>query len=145
MTMTSLHAHTSHSAAAQAGWALNLMATDEKEFFVALGQRIAALRKAQSLTQQQLAEQLGIAQQTLAHYEGARLRVPASMLPQLAQLFGVAVDALVGQSTAQSRGKRGRVSALQQQFEQIEQLPKPKQKFVLEMLQAVLATKGASA
>ncbi len=145
MTMTSLHAHTSHSAAAQASWALNLMATDEKEFFVSLGQRIAALRKAQSLTQQQLAEQLGIAQQTLAHYEGARLRVPASMLPQLAQLFGVAVDALVGQTTAQARSKRGRVSALQQQFEQIEQLPKPKQKFVLEMLQAVLATKGASA
>lgn len=119
--------------------ALELMAADEKEFFAALGLRIAQLRKAQSLTQQQLAEQLGIAQQTLAHYEGARLRVPASMLPQLAQIFGMAIDTLVGQPVASTRGTRGRVSALHQQMELIEQLPKPKQKFVLQMLQTVLA------
>ncbi|NJS36730.1 MAG: helix-turn-helix transcriptional regulator [Brachymonas sp.] len=142
--MTSLSAHASHRATAHAAsWAHDLMATEDKDFFAALGQRIATLRKAQNMTQQQLAEQLGIAQQTLAHYEGARLRVPASMLPQLAQLFGVAVDALVGQPVAKERGKRGRVSALQQQFEQIEQLPKTKQKFVLEMLSAVLA-KGSA-
>lgn len=72
------------------------MASSEKMFFVALVKRIAELRRAQGLTQQQLAEQLGIAQQTLAHYEGAKLRVPASMLPQLAQIFSVPVDVLLG-------------------------------------------------
>jgi transcriptional regulator with XRE-family HTH domain len=98
---------------------IGFMASDEdKEFFAALGARIAQLRKAQSLTQQQLAEHLGIAQQTLAHYEGARLRVPASMLPQLAQVFSVGVDELVGQQVKASRGKRGRVSLLEQQMQQ---------------------------
>ena len=57
------------------------VAPDKKQFFVLLGERMTALRKEHGLTQQQLAEQLGIAQQTLAHYEGARLRVAASMLP----------------------------------------------------------------
>lgn len=34
------------------------------------GQRIAQFRKAGGVTKQQLAEALGIAQQTMAHYEG---------------------------------------------------------------------------
>jgi transcriptional regulator with XRE-family HTH domain len=112
------------------------MALNDKVFFVELGKRIAHLRKEQGLTQQQLAEQLGVAQQTLAHYEGARLRVPASMLPQLAQIFVVGVDDLIG------RSKRGPAPKLQQHIDAISQLPKPKQRFVLEMLETVLAQAG---
>ena len=56
----------------------------------------------------QLAEQLGVAQQTLAHYEGARLRVPASMLPQLAQILGVPVDVLIGPPVKAEPARRGR-------------------------------------
>ncbi len=48
----------------------DIMATNDRGFFVELGKRIAQLRKDQGLTQQTLAAQLGIAQQTLAHYEG---------------------------------------------------------------------------
>ena len=50
------------------------MSPDEQEFFKTLGARIADLRKAQGLTQQQLAEPLQIAQQPLAYYEVGRLR-----------------------------------------------------------------------
>lgn len=116
-------------------------ASSEKVFFVALGKRIAELRRAQGLTQQQLAEQLGIAQQTLAHYEGAKLRVPASMLPQLAQIFSVPVDALLGQ-TVKEKSKRGPATQLQRSIERISELPKPKQRFVMEMLETVLAQAG---
>lgn len=114
------------------------MASSEKAFFVALGKRVAELRHAQGLTQQQLAEQLGVAQQTLAHYEGAKLRVPASMLPQLAQVFNVPVDALLG-NVAKAQSKRGPASQLQRSIERISELPKPKQRFVMEMLETVLA------
>ena len=114
------------------------MTTNDKTFFIALGRRIAQLRKEQGLTQQQLAEELGIAQQTLAHYEGARLRVPASMLPQFARLFGLPVDALIG-PTASTKAKRGPAPKLQQHIERIGQLPKAKQRFVMEMLDTVLA------
>ena len=54
----------------------------DESFFKELGSRIALARKERNITQVQLAATLGIAQQTLAHYEGGRL--PASLLPTLA-------------------------------------------------------------
>lgn len=118
---------------------ITLVTPDEKQFFEALGARITSLRKEQGLTQTQLAEQLGIAQQTLAHYEGARLRVPASMLPALANILLVSVEELIGQPAKAARGKRGPTPKLAQHMERISQLPKPKQRFVMEMLETVLA------
>ena len=115
------------------------MASNDKQFFVELGKRIAQLRRDQNMTQQQLADALGIAQQTLAHYEVARLRVPASMLPTLGGIFKVPVDVLIGQPATARSGKRGPASQLQRSIERISELPKPKQRFVMEMLETVLA------
>ena len=112
--------------------------TKDEQFFKTLGARVAQARKEQNLTQQRLAEQLGIAQQTLAHYEVGRLRIPASMLPTLAQLLSLNVEALLGQ-TVKFSAKRGPASRLAQQVERIGQLPKTKQRFVMEMLDTVLA------
>jgi transcriptional regulator with XRE-family HTH domain len=122
---------------------VEIMATDDREFFVALGQRIAQLRHERGWTQQELAEKLGVAQQTLAHYEVARIRVPASTLPLLATLFMTPIDTLVGHAQhAQRTGKRGPAPKLQQHMERISQLPKPRQRMVMEMLEAVLAQGG---
>jgi transcriptional regulator with XRE-family HTH domain len=122
---------------------VNVMAPDDKDFFMELGKRIAQLRKDQGWSQQQLAHMLGIAQQTLGHYEMARLRVPASMLPQLTQIFKVGADELIGTPLPQARAKRGPASQLQQHMERVSQLPKTKQKFVMEMLETVLAQASA--
>jgi transcriptional regulator with XRE-family HTH domain len=124
----------------QLDW-IAVVTSDDKQFFKELGGRIAQLRKAHNLTQVQLAEQLQISQQTLAHYEVGRLRVPASMLPVLAQMFGVSVDALLGAESKRG-AKRGPAPKLQRHLERINQLPKPKQRAVLEVLEAVLAQAG---
>jgi len=108
----------------------------DKRFYQALGQRVAELRKAQGLTQQQLAERLGISQQTLAHYEVGRLRVAVAMLPNLAKELNSSVEALVGMPTP--KNKRGPAPKLQRQIEQIQKLPRTKQRFVMEMLDTVL-------
>jgi transcriptional regulator with XRE-family HTH domain len=113
----------------------------DERFFKSLGARIAQARKDQNLTQQQVSEQLGIAQQTLAHYEGGRLRLPACMLPPLAQMLGVTVDELLGQDV-KPKGKRGPTPRLQQQIDRISHLPKTKQHFVMEMLDMVIAQAG---
>lgn len=118
---------------------MDAMASNDKPFFVELGKRIAQLRRDQNMTQQQLADALGIAQQTLAHYEVARLRVPASMLPTLGEIFKVPVDVLIGQPATTRNSKRGPASQLQRSIERISELPKPKQRFVIEMLETVLA------
>ena len=119
---------------------VEIMAADDKEFFVALGQRIAQLRHERGWTQQELAEKIGVAQQTLAHYVVARIRVPASTLPLLATLFMTPIDTLVGHAQhTQRSGKRGPAPKWQQQIEAIAQLPKAKQRFVSQVLDTVLA------
>ena len=114
----------------------------DKQFYRAMGQRIAQYRKAQNLTQTDLAEQLGISQQTLAHYEVGRLRVAAAMLPALARLLAVTVEDLIGETRKTGKGKRGPAPKLQRQLEQISQLPRAKQRFVSEMLDTVLQQTG---
>ncbi len=115
------------------------MTPNDKSFFLELGKRIARLRQERSMTQQQLADLLGMPQQTLAHYEVGRSRVSVSLLPTLCEILKVPFDDLLGQSVATARsGKRGPSSQLERSFERINELPKPKQKFVLEILVAVL-------
>ena len=114
---------------------------NERAFFAALGGRIARLRKQQDITQVQLAELLGITQQTLNSYETGRRRVPVSLLPALAKRLGVAVEAILDDDT-KAAAKRGPVSKLQQQLERISQLPKARQRVVSEVLDSLLAQSG---
>ena len=61
---------------------------EDRAFFIALGTRIAELRKTQNITQVQLAETLGISQQTMNAYEMGHRRVPVSALTSLARSLG---------------------------------------------------------
>lgn len=115
-----------------------IMARDEQQFFKILGARIAQLRKEAGLSQQAMADALEIPQQTYANYEVARARVPVSLLPELAQLFGISVDDLLGLHKV-GAGKRGPTPKLQQQIERLSHLPKAKQKVVMEMIEGVLS------
>lgn len=114
------------------------MADHERAFYVQLGERIAAARKTQGVTQVQLAELLGVAQQTMAHYEGGTVRIPVETLAQLAQHVQAPVEALIGAQAPSARSKRGPASRLQLQLEQVSRLPKAQQKFVSQMLDTVL-------
>jgi len=112
------------------------MTQDDTRFFRQLGQKVATLRKEQRLTQVQLAEILGISQQHMASFEKGIRKIPSSMLPALAQVFGTSVDELLGVGTG--KRKRGPTSKLQQQLERVSQLPRAKQRFVIEMLDTAL-------
>ena len=114
------------------------MAAKERSFYAALGQRIAEQRKALGITQVQLAEELGIAQQTMAHYEGGVSRIAVETLAQLAETLQTNVEDLIGTRTKRSASKRGPAPKLQQQLERISALPKAQQRFVMQMLDTVL-------
>ena len=114
------------------------MNTKDEQFFKQLGARIAQARKEQQLTQTQMAEQLGIAQQTMALYEGGKLKVSAALLPQLAQILNLSLDELLGLPAPRRSSKRGPASRLEQQIEIISQLPRTKQKLVSEILDNVI-------
>ena len=114
---------------------------DEREFFIALGTRIAQLRKGSQITQVQLAETLGISQSTVNAYELGHRRVPVSTLPLLARTLGVNVEELIGEEPSAER-KRGRAPKLLQHLERISALPKPRQRAVMDVIEAMLAQQG---
>ena len=115
------------------------MAIKHEAFFKQMGARIAQARKERGLTQQALADALGVSQQTLAHYEVGRVGVGAPLLPRLAELLDLSFDEiLTGQPTMRLPGKRGPASRLEQQLDAITRLPKSEQKFVSKMLDNVL-------
>ena len=93
----------------------------------------------------QLADALGLSQPQLAFYELGKRRVPVSMLPGLAKVLGISIEALIADNAAAQvaatpprRTRRGPVSRLEQQLDAIAKLPKARQKFVSEMLDNVL-------
>lgn len=61
-----------------------------------LGKRIVANRKRLGLTQDQLAEQLGVTAQAVSKWENDQSCPDITMLPKLAEIFGITVDALLG-------------------------------------------------
>lgn len=114
-------------------------AMKDQEFYQRLGRRIAEHRKALGLTQTDLAQELGVAQQTMAHYEGGTARIAAAMLPTVARVLGVAIEELIGMPAKRGIHKRGPQPKIALQLQQIEALPKAKQRAIAQVLDSVLA------
>ena len=116
------------------------MQSNEDDFNKALGQRIAAWRKARGYSQVRFSAALGVAQQTLSNYEGGQLRCPVELLLKIAGLLEVALEELItGEASLKGPGKRGPTSRLQKQLTTLSELPKAKQKFVSDILDALIA------
>lgn len=64
-----------------------------------LGKRIVSHRKRLGLTQDQLAESLGVTAQAVSKWENDQSCPDITMLPKLAQIFGTSVDSLLGNET----------------------------------------------
>jgi transcriptional regulator with XRE-family HTH domain len=99
------------------------LSQDEREFFTALGSRIAQYPKDSHIAQVQLAETLGVSRPRMNAYELGQRRVPVSALPTLARALGVSLEELLGESGTTMK-KRGPAPKLQQQVERLAQLPK---------------------
>jgi transcriptional regulator with XRE-family HTH domain len=101
------------------------------------GAKLAELRKLRGMTQPQLAEALSVSLDMLNYYERRALNPSAEFLKKTAGFFGVSVDELLGHSTP-SRRKSGPPSQLEQRLSAIRQLPREKQKLVLQVLDTFL-------
>ena len=60
-----------------------------------IGKRIAFLRKEKGLTQEELAQHMGISPQAVSKWENDQTCPDISALPKLARLFGITVDELL--------------------------------------------------
>ena len=66
-----------------------------------LGKRIVANRKRVGMTQDQLAEQLGVTAQAVSKWENDQSCPDITMLPKLSRIFGISTDELLGNVTEQ--------------------------------------------
>jgi len=107
------------------------------------GERLAALRKERGWTQPQLAERLGVTTKTVTYYERMAQNPTTKTVGRIAEVFGVSCADLIGENTAQGQAhKPGPPSKLQQLTEEVSELPRSKQKFVVEMLEGYLQKAG---
>lgn len=65
-----------------------------------LGKRISYHRKRLGLTQEQLADRVGVSAQAVSKWENDLSCPDINLLPELADIFGITVDALLGKETA---------------------------------------------
>lgn len=69
-----------------------------------MGDRIKYHRKRLGLTQEQLAERIGVSAQAVSKWENNISCPDISVLPELADLFGITVDELLGKTAAAKEG-----------------------------------------
>ena len=87
--------------------------------------------------QGQVADRLGVSQQTVTAHEVGRRRIRVSALPVIAQALGVRIEDLVNANAKPTR--RGPAPKIQQQLERVSQLPRARQRVVSEVLDSLLA------
>ena len=71
---------------------------DKNEIYKKFGERILKLRIEKDLTQKEIADQLGIAQQTYQGYETGNTKATLHLLEQLSNIYNVSMDFLAGKT-----------------------------------------------
>ena len=79
---------------------------------IEFGKNLRALRRARELTQEALAERLGVSFQTVSKWERGETLPDIAALPEVAAFFGVTIDALLGADRAKREKKIGEYLAL---------------------------------
>ena len=64
-----------------------------------VGRKIAELRKTHNMTQLELADKIGISFQAISNWERGNSMPDISKLPELASLFNVTIDELLGEKS----------------------------------------------
>jgi len=118
-----------------------IMSVNEEQFSKELGKRIARFRKERGLTQQQLADSMGLKQYAIASYETGRYRMPVTLLPAVAKALDIEVSALF-EARAEKK-KPGPAPKLQQQMERISSLPREQQRSIIQVLDMALKSQAS--
>ena len=100
----------------------------------AFGQRLHALREAAGLTQQQLADKLGMSQRAYSHWERRPVALRPDQVQNLAAALDIPVEVLLANGESKRRGS-GPVGKMRRLFESASKLPRGQQEKILDILQ----------
>jgi transcriptional regulator with XRE-family HTH domain len=104
----------------------------------AFGARLHALREQAGLSQQQLAERLGMTQRAYAYWERNPVALRPDQLQKLAGVLGVSVEELLGDGNRAMR-RGGPTGKARQVFEEVSGMPRTQQKKILDVVEALVA------
>jgi transcriptional regulator with XRE-family HTH domain len=112
----------------------------------AYGRHLAGLRKVAGLSQQRLAQTLGVRQSTVASWEQSPNPPKGEVLPALAAALKVSLDTLLGvQAAPRTARHRGPASQFEQILDKVNQLPRRRQQRIAKTLEALVAQEIAEA
>ena len=114
----------------------------EKAKDLALGQRVAALRRERGTTQTELAEQLGTTQGIISDYECGKLRPHADMIVRIANALRVSTDEMLGVKPPSKNGATVSRRVLRR-LTAIDGLPKRDQDALFRTIDAFLQARKA--
>ena len=109
------------------------------------GQRLHDARQAKGLSQNQVADALGVTQPSYADWERSAVSLKPEYLPKLAEVLGVPVASLLGVEAPPTRSASGPTGKLRRLFEEANQLPRSQQARVMTVLEDMLVAQRARA
>lgn len=104
-----------------------------------IGQRIAKLRKANGLTQRDLAGILGVAQSVVSDYERGELRLHGELILHFTELFGATPNEILGIEPSSVKPKVPKNQRLYRRTLEIDKLPRRDQEALLRTIDAFLS------
>lgn len=103
-----------------------------------IGKNIATLRKGLEITQEDLAEQLGVSRRALCSYECGKASVPLSLIPEISELLKTPLVQLMDVTTPMI-DERTKDAKILRELEKIKQLSNKEQKAVFTLINSMTA------
>jgi len=104
----------------------------------AFGERLHALREQAGLTQEQVAQKLGVSQRAYAFWEREPVALRADQLVTLARILGASADELLGIRPPRLASIKPAGKA-RQLFESVSKLPRRQQQKISEVVEALVS------
>jgi transcriptional regulator with XRE-family HTH domain len=105
------------------------------------GQRLHDLRQQAGLSQQQVAQRLGMSQRAYSHWERNPVALRPEQLQQLAAALQISVEELLGEPARKKRGA-GPVGRMRRLFEAASKLPRSQQEKIAAVVEAFVTAHG---
>lgn len=119
---------------------MRLMGRPAKKEAPAYGKHLASLRTVAGLSQQQVADEIGVRQSTIATWERSSRPPKGDVLSQLAKLFNVSIQDLLGAepTRTQKPTHRGPASRLERLISEAGKLPRRRQQRIADTLELLI-------
>ncbi len=113
--------------------------TDQPEY----GCHLTALRKAASLSQQQLADIVGVRQATVAAWERSPTPPRGEFVVPVSEALGITLEELLNVTAKKTARHRGPSSKFESLIDEVAKLPKRRQQRITTLLQAMVSQESA--